>query len=67
MVWQIMQCKTIASCVPHLVKAEAIYKTLSSPLSNMVPATMLKQHPDFNLFLDYNSASKVITFQTSRD
>jgi glucosamine-6-phosphate deaminase len=66
-VWQIMQCKTIASCVPHLVKAEAIYKTLRSPLSNMVPATMLKQHPDFNLFLDYNSASKVITFQTSRD
>jgi glucosamine-6-phosphate deaminase len=61
-VWQIMQCKTIVSCVPHLVKAEAIYKTLTSPLSNMVPATMLKQHGDFNLFIDYNSASKVMTF-----
>ncbi|MDH4271722.1 MAG: 6-phosphogluconolactonase [Candidatus Aminicenantes bacterium] len=60
--WQIMQCRTIVSCVPHLVKAEAVYKTLTSKLSNMIPATMLKQHLDFNLFIDYNSASKVITF-----
>jgi glucosamine-6-phosphate deaminase len=61
-VWQIMQCKTIVSAVPHLVKAGAIHKTLTSRLSNMTPSTMLKQHPDFNLFLDYNSASKVIAF-----
>ncbi|HUU38095.1 MAG TPA: 6-phosphogluconolactonase [Candidatus Desulfaltia sp.] len=61
-VWQIMQCKTIVSAVPHLVKADAIYKTLTSGLSNMIPATMLKQHVDFNLFIDYNSASKVMTF-----
>jgi glucosamine-6-phosphate deaminase len=61
-VWQIMQCKTIVSAVPHLVKADAIYKTFTSRLSNMIPATMLKQHLDFNLFIDYNSASKVMTF-----
>ncbi len=61
-VWQIMQCRAIVSCVPHRVKAEAVYKTLTSPLSNLVPATMLKQHDDFHLFLDTNSASKVITF-----
>ena len=59
---QIMQCRTIVSAVPHLVKAEAVYKTLTSPVSNRIPATMLKQHPDFNLFIDTNSASKVITF-----
>ncbi|MFZ2052622.1 MAG: 6-phosphogluconolactonase [Candidatus Aminicenantales bacterium] len=61
-VWQIMQCQTIVSAVPHLVKAEAVYKTLTSKLSNMTPATMLKQHLDFNLFIDHNSASKVMTF-----
>lgn len=61
-VWQIMQCKTIVSCVPHGVKANAIYETLKEKINNMVPATMLKQHDDFNLFLDFNSASKLITF-----
>ncbi len=61
-VWQIMQCRTIVSAVPHLVKAEAVHKTLTNPVSNLIPATMLKQHPDFNLFIDTNSASKVITF-----
>ncbi len=61
-VWQIMQCKTIVTAVPHKVKAEAIYNTFTSRLSTMVPATMLKQHADFNLFLDWNSASEIITF-----
>ena len=64
-VWQIMQCRTIVSAVPHLVKAEAVHNTLTGGLSNMIPATMLKQHPDFNLFIDHNSGSKVMTFQTS--
>ncbi|MBN2775727.1 MAG: 6-phosphogluconolactonase [Prolixibacteraceae bacterium] len=60
-VWQIMQCKTIVTAVPHQVKADAIYKTLTGKLSPLVPATILKQHPDFNLFLDSNSASRIIT------
>ena len=59
-VWQIMQCNTIISCVPHQVKAKAVYNTLTNKLNNLVPATMLKQHREFNLFLDYNSASKLI-------
>jgi glucosamine-6-phosphate deaminase len=59
-VWQIMQCRTIISCVPHKVKADAVYSTLTSRINNMVPATMLKRHGDFNLFLDINSASRVI-------
>ena len=61
-VFQIMQCRTIVSCVPHKVKAEAVYKMFTSRLTNMVPATMLKQHPDYHLFLDYQSASRVIIF-----
>jgi glucosamine-6-phosphate deaminase len=60
-VWQIMQCQTIISCVPHLVKADAVYRTFTSKVSNMVPATILKQHLDFNLYLDNNSAFRIIT------
>ena len=61
-VWQIMQCKSIISVVPHSVKADAVYKTLTSKVTNLVPATILKQHPDWHLFLDQNSASKVVAF-----
>lgn len=60
-VWQIMQCTTIVSVVPHLVKADAVKNTLSRRLTNTVPATMLKKHPDWHLFLDNNSASEIIT------
>jgi glucosamine-6-phosphate deaminase len=59
-VWQILQCRTIVSVVPHLVKAEAVFKTLTSEITPAVPATMLKTHPDWHLFIDKNSASKII-------
>jgi len=58
--WQIMQCKTIVSCVPHKVKAIAVRNTLINDLTNIVPATMLKKHPDFHLYLDNSSASEII-------
>jgi len=58
--WQIMQCNTIISCVPHKVKAEAVRNTLINKLTNIVPATMLKQHRDYNMYLDYNSVSGII-------
>jgi glucosamine-6-phosphate deaminase len=57
-----MQCKTIISCVPHLVKADAVQKTFANKLTNLVPATMLKQHMYFHLYLNYNSASGIIKF-----
>jgi glucosamine-6-phosphate deaminase len=57
---QIMQCRIIVSSVPHAVKAEAVAMTLSNELTNIVPATMLKQHPNWHLFLDSNSASNVV-------
>jgi glucosamine-6-phosphate deaminase len=58
--WQIMQCKTIVSCVPHKVKAPAVRNTLVNNLTSIVPATMLKQHHDFHLYIDNNSASEII-------
>jgi glucosamine-6-phosphate deaminase len=59
-VWQIMQCKSIISVVPHMVKAEAVRRTLTEAVTNTVPATILKNHGDWNLFLDKNSVSELI-------
>lgn len=59
--YQIMQCKRIVSCVPHKVKAEAVFNTLKAlEVTNTVPATLLKTHPDFILYLDENSASEIL-------
>ncbi len=60
--WQIMQCRTIISCVPHKVKALAVKNTLINNLTEVVPATMLKQHVDYHLYIDKNSASEIIPF-----
>ena len=57
--YQIMKCKKIITCVPHGVKAKAIYNTLFSDVSNLVPATLLRTHDDWNLFIDENSAELV--------
>ena len=58
-VHQIMQCERIISCVPFAVKAGAVRDTLQSPISNHIPATILKTHPRFSLYLDTDSFSKV--------
>lgn len=60
--WQIMQCKSIISCVPHKVKATAIRNTLLNKVTEIVPATLLKQHPDYHLYIDKNSSSEIIPF-----
>ena len=60
-VQQILQCKTIVTIVPHAVKKDAISNTFSQPCNNMVPATILKTHADWNLWLDRESAAGVIT------
>ena len=57
---QIMSCKTIVSVVPHAVKAKAIYDTITQPVNNMVPATLMKTHPEWYLFIDDDSASMLI-------
>lgn len=61
---QIMRCKKIISCVPHAVKAEAIKKTLEAKeTTNLIPATKLKEHSDFTLYIDEKSAKNVINFE----
>lgn len=56
---QILSCKTIVSSVPYEVKAKAVKDTLNEPINNMVPATILKTHENWNLFLDEDSASLI--------
>lgn len=61
--WQIMQCREIVSCVPYGVKADAIEKTLkTAETTPLVPATLLKEHPNFVLYVDADSAKNVISF-----
>lgn len=57
---QILSCRCIVSVVPHGVKREAVQKTLSEPVCGMVPATALKTHPDWTLYLDSASAAGFI-------
>lgn len=53
---QIMRCETIISCVPYKVKASAVSKTLCAAQTDPnVPASILKTHEDFYLFVDLDS------------
>lgn len=54
---QIMKSRCILSAVPGERKAEAIRDTLANDVTNQIPATILKTHPDFSLYLDKGSAS----------
>ncbi len=55
---QIMRCKHIVAPVPGERKAKAIHDTLySEKVDPMIPATLMKTHPSFHLFLDEGSAS----------
>ena len=59
-VWQILKCRCIISSVPHLVKARAVRMTLESEITPDVPASILKTHASFHLYLDVGSASEIV-------
>ncbi|TVY05474.1 glucosamine-6-phosphate deaminase [Paenibacillus cremeus] len=61
-VHQIMQSEVILSCVPHKVKAKAIHDFFTNDVTNQIPATILKKHPNFTLLLDELSASEAVSF-----
>ena len=56
----IMRSKTISCVVPDKRKADAVYKTVHDEITEKCPATILRTHPDCTLFLDINSASRLI-------
>ena len=55
----IMKANTISCVVPDARKAEAVYNTVNSEISEECPATILRTHSDATLFLDINSAQKL--------
>ena len=60
--YQIMQCERIVSCVPYAVKAEAVENTVKAKeVTNLIPATLLKTHPDFILYVDEDSAAGILS------
>lgn len=59
---QIMAAEHIVTAVPHRVKAEAVYHTITREITPEVPATILKSHPDWNVYLDRESAALLFHF-----
>jgi len=57
---QIMKCTHIISAVPYKVKAKAVHDTLTSKeITNMIPATILRTHDNWTLYIDKESASMI--------
>ncbi len=61
-VQQIMKSNHVISVVPRESKAKAINDTIKGGVDNMVPATMLKTHPSWSLYLDKLSSSQMYTW-----
>ena len=55
-----MQARSLSIVVPGERKAQAAYDTLIGKIDTRCPATILRNHPDAMLFLDQDSARKVI-------
>lgn len=60
---QIMKSKRIVCTVPDLRKAVAVQKTVEGPITNLTPASVLRNHSACTLFLD--SAAASLLSQTS--
>lgn len=60
-VQQILKCRHIISAVPYSVKAKALYRTAqASEVTNEIPATALRLHPDVTIYADTDSAAEII-------
>ena len=56
-VQQILAARSLVCVVPDRRKAEAVRASLEGPLDPMVPASILRRHPDVTIYLDRESAS----------
>ncbi len=54
---RILRSRLIVCTVPELRKAKAVKETLLGPVTPMVPASILRTHPDCRIYLDRESAS----------
>ncbi|MFC4600123.1 glucosamine-6-phosphate deaminase [Cohnella hongkongensis] len=56
---QILKSRNIISVVPRQAKARAIMETLKNGIDANIPATIMKSHANWSLYLDKQSASLV--------
>lgn len=54
---QILKAREILAVVPGPQKAQAVKACVEGPVSPMVPASILRTHPDVTVYLDQKSAS----------
>jgi glucosamine-6-phosphate deaminase len=54
---QILKAKEILAVVPGIRKAEAVRASVEGAISPMVPASILRKHPNATIYLDKDSAS----------
>ena len=57
---QLMSAKYLICTVPALTKANAVYDMLNGKIGEWCPATALRNHDNAKMFLDKDSASKVL-------
>ena len=56
---QILKAKEILAVVPDQRKAAAVKACFEGEISPMAPASILRQHPNATVYLDWNSASQL--------
>lgn len=54
---QILKSRTVVITAPDERKAKAVHDSVNGPVTNLVPSSILQEHPDTHLFLDSASAS----------
>jgi glucosamine-6-phosphate deaminase len=54
---QILKAREILAVVPGTQKAQAVKACVEGPIGPMVPASILRKHPDVTVYLDQKSAS----------
>jgi glucosamine-6-phosphate deaminase len=57
---QIMKSQHIICTVPDARKATAVKQSVQGPVTHLVPASILQQHPSVELYLDEAAASGLI-------
>lgn len=55
---QILAAEHIITATPHAVKADAVKRTFSQKIDPTIPASILKTHGNWQVFLDPNSAKE---------
>jgi glucosamine-6-phosphate deaminase len=56
---RLLAADRIFCCVPGALKKVAVRRTLEDPINDMVPATALRTHSNWSLYLDEDSASEL--------